>query len=37
MKEGGWGTFQPDSKESVHLEKITKSKAAKKVGLKSNI
>ena len=37
MKEGGRGTFKPDSKEFAHLEKMTKGKAAKKVGLKSSI
>ena len=37
MNEGGWGTFQPNRKESAHLKKITKGKVAKKMGLNSNI
>ena len=36
--EGRWlGIFQPDREESAHLEKMTKSEAAKKVGLKRSI
>ena len=31
------GIFQPDRRESAHLEKMTKDKAAKKMGLKSGI
>ena len=36
--EGRWlGIFQPDRRESAHLEKMTKDKAAKKMGLNSGI
>ena len=36
--EGRWlGIFQPDKEESAHLEKMTKSEVAKKVGLISSI
>ena len=36
--EGRWlRIFQPDRKKSAYLEKMTKGKAAKKVGLKSSI
>ena len=37
-REGRWlGIFQPDRRESAHLEKMTKDKAAKKMGLNSGI
>ena len=36
--EGRWlGIFQLDRRESAHLEKMTKDKVAKKMGLNSGI
>ena len=35
--EKGFGIFQSNRRKSAHLEKMTKGKKAKKVGLKSGV